>query len=64
MGRVLTVILGLGAILAVAWYVTQRPVGVDSRAPAARSLENVRQAADSVEADLQKKADDLMKSRD
>ena len=62
MGRILVVVLGLGAILGVAWYATSgRSGGSDPDLESVRQLENVREAADRVEEDLQQKADDLFK---
>ncbi|MFP2930784.1 hypothetical protein ACLESO_37420 [Pyxidicoccus sp. 3LG] len=61
MGRILTVVLGLGAILGAVWYVTSGTSSADPDVEATRQLDNVREAADRVEADLQQKADDLLK---
>jgi hypothetical protein len=63
MGRIVTFVLGLGIVVAVLWYVMYRPMQVQPEAAPAQRLDNVRRAADQVEADLQKKADDLLKQR-
>lgn len=65
MGRILTVVLGLGVVLGAAWYYvngqqgrTSEEIGVavqDSRA-----LENVREAAERMENDAQNRADELL----
>jgi hypothetical protein len=59
MGRVVTFVLGLGVILTGVWYVMYRPAKTDPEAAAARRLENVHKAADRLEGDLNKKADEL-----
>jgi hypothetical protein len=61
MGRIVTYVLGLGIVVAVLWYTMYRPVEAQPESAPAQRLENVRRTADQVEADLQKKADDLMK---
>ena len=59
MGRIVTFVLGLGVVLAGVWYVLYRPAQTDPQAAAARRLENVHKAADRLEGDLKKQADDL-----
>ncbi|MCE9673599.1 hypothetical protein LY474_37925 [Myxococcus stipitatus] len=59
MGRVVTFVLGLGVVLAGVWYVMYRPATTDPEAAAARRLQNVHQAADRLEKDLNQKADEI-----
>lgn len=61
MGRIVTFVLGLGVVLAGVWYVMYRPARTDPEAAAARRLENVHKAADRLEGDLQRGADDIEK---
>lgn len=64
MGRILTVVLGLGVLVWGAWYALNRTAsasaGADRSAPAQR-LDNVRGAAQRIENDAQKSADELMR---
>ena len=63
MGRILVVVLGLGGILYAAYtYVNGNHRGrsdADVSAPR-HSLENVRGAADRIEQDAQRRADELL----
>lgn len=59
MGRIVTFVLGLGVILGAVWYVMYRPEETDPEAAAARQLENVHDAADRLEGELNDKADAL-----
>jgi hypothetical protein len=60
MGRIVTFVLGLGIVVAVLWYTMYRPTQAGPGQAPAQGLDNVRRAADQVEADLQKRADDLL----
>ncbi|MBZ4419394.1 hypothetical protein [Myxococcus sp. RHSTA-1-4] len=60
MGRIITFILGVGVVVWVLWYVMYRPTTQTGPEAAAHRLENVRQTAGQVEADLQQKAEDLL----
>jgi hypothetical protein len=63
MGRIVTFVLGLGIVAAAVWYALYRPAHTDPDAAAARGLENARKAADRIEGDMQKRADDLLQQR-
>ena len=63
MGRIVTFVLGIGIVAAAVWYTLYRPARTDTDAAAARGLENARKAADRIEGDMQKRADDLLQQR-
>jgi hypothetical protein len=60
MERIVTFVLGLGIVVAALWYTMYRPMQAEPGQAPAQRLDNVRRAADQVEADLQKKADDFL----
>jgi hypothetical protein len=64
MGKILTVVLGLGVLVWGAWYSLNRTAsagaGADRSAPA-QKLDNVRGAAQRIENDAQKSADEMMR---
>lgn len=61
MGRILVLVLGLAVVSFVAYYaITHRSAGMDDqgRTPA-QTLQNVRDKANQMEKDAQKRADDM-----
>lgn len=65
MGRILTVVLGLGVVLGAAYYYVNGYEGRTTADDAAavedtRALKNVREAAGRMEDDAQKRADELL----
>jgi hypothetical protein len=52
--------LGLSIVAAGVWYALYRPARMDPEAAAARGLDTARKAADRIEGDMQKRADDLL----
>lgn len=63
MGKILTLLLGLGVTMAGAYYFLKGEQGVTAEgksAPKAR-LDDVRAKAKTIEDDAQKRADDLVK---
>lgn len=63
MGRIVTFVLGISIVAGAVWYVLYRPARTDPEAAAARGLEPARRAADRIEGDMQKRADDLLQQR-
>ncbi len=62
MGKVITLVLGLGLVAGAAYYALRQTAGSNAeagRSAPARQLDNVRQAADRAEAEAQKRADEL-----
>jgi len=64
MGRILVVILGLGAVCAALYmFLNQGATKVGQERPA-QALENVRVKAKDIESDAQRRADDALKKSD
>ncbi len=63
MGRILVVIFGAAVVLGAAWFYATGGAGARSdlevSAPK-KTLDNVRQAADRIEDDAQRRADELL----
>jgi hypothetical protein len=62
MGKVVTAVLGICVILAGAWYALHHTGGDTSAGGASapkRQLENVHQSAERIEADADKRVEDL-----
>ena len=63
MGKLLVVLLGAGAVLGGAWWYLQGKSAADTAArgePHPRTLQNARDAAQRIEQDAQRRADELM----
>ena len=63
MGKLLVVLLGASAILGGAWYYLQGRSAHDAASggePPPRTLQNARDAAQRIEQDAQRRADELM----
>jgi hypothetical protein len=59
MGKIITVVLGLGLTAAAAWYALGGTMGRGDPSAPKRQLDNVRQAADRIESDAQKRVEGL-----
>ena len=61
MGRLLALFLGVAVVFGCVYYVLTARSAVAGHEPPPQQLENVREAARDIEADTQKRVDDLAK---